>query len=157
MMGKKEKNWTFWLFLLFLLSLLALSWFRHSQRPEQMVRSGDWVTDFQAAKQLAQNQHKDLLVNFAGSDWCYWCKRLDAEVFSDDDFVASAQKDFVLVLIDFPSDKSGQPQSLQEQNQTLSWQYAIEGYPTVILMDKDGNPYARPGFREGGVKAYIAH
>jgi thioredoxin-related protein len=157
MMSEKGYNWTFWLFLLMLMGLLMMSWYRHSRRSEPMVHSGEWLTDFEAAKQLAQEQHKDLLVNFAGSDWCYWCKRLDAEVFSDYNFIASVQKDFVLVLIDFPADKSGQPQSLQEQNQKLAGQFAIEGYPTDILMDKDGNSYARTGYQEGGAKAYLAH
>ena len=41
-----------------------------------------WLTDLEAAKKLASSRGKDILIDFTGSDWCYWCMRLDKEVFS---------------------------------------------------------------------------
>ena len=40
-----------------------------------------WETDFAAARKQAREQKKDLLIDFTGSDWCGWCKRLKEEVF----------------------------------------------------------------------------
>jgi len=114
-----------------------------------------WMTDFEKAKQTARSQGKDLLINFAGSDWCYWCQRLDGEVFSRTDFLEKAGKDFVFVLVDFPNDTSGQSVQLQRQNEKLAEQFGIEYFPTVFLADADGKPYARTGYLEGGVKSYL--
>lgn len=118
---------------------------------------GLWLTDFEAAKVKAAAEGKDLLVDFTGSDWCYWCKKLDGEVFTKPGFVDEASKYFVFVKIDFPRDTSRQTRTLRAQNQRLERLYRVEGYPAVILMHPDGRPYAETGYREGGPDAYLAH
>ena len=42
----------------------------------------NWLTDFQQAQAAAKAGHKLLLLDFTGSDWCIWCRELEAEVFS---------------------------------------------------------------------------
>ncbi len=116
----------------------------------------EWVTDWDKAKQTAQQQNKDLLIDFSGSDWCGWCKRLDAEVFKKPEF-AAAGKDFVFVLIDFPSDKSKQSDELQAQNKKLAEEFKVKGFPTIFLTGSDGKPYAQTGYQEGGPAAYLEH
>lgn len=153
---KKRGNYAFWLFLVLLSVILAVSVYLGRRGPQKVVHP-EWQTDFEAAKQRASDQQKDLLINFAGSDWCYWCKRLDAEVMTDADFVVPAQESFIFVLIDFPADRSGQSQPLQEQNESLAEEFAVQGYPTVILADSKGIAYARTGYRQGGGKAYLEH
>ena len=118
---------------------------------------GVWMTDFEAAKAKAVEEGKDLLVDFSGSDWCYWCKRLDGEVFSKPGFVDKVSEDSVLVKIDFPNDKSRQSKQLQAQNDRLSRIYGIQGFPTVILMRPDGTAYAQTGYQEGGADTYVQH
>ena len=66
-----------------------------------------WMTDFEAAKQKAAAENKDLLVDFTGSDWCGWCIKLVDEVFKHDAFKQGAADNFVLVELDFPQDKHG--------------------------------------------------
>ena len=117
----------------------------------------EWMTDFEKAKQTAQAQGKDLMLNFAGSDWCYWCQRLDKEVFSKTSFLEKAGKDFVFVLVDFPNDTSGQSEQVQQQNEKLMEQFGVEGFPTVFLADAGGKSYVQTGYLEGGVKAYLEH
>jgi thioredoxin-related protein len=117
----------------------------------------EWITDFEKAKQTAQAQGKDLLIDFSGSDWCGWCIKLDKEVFSKEAFVHEAEKKFVLVLIDFPNDTSGQSQALQAQNERLSKQFSVEFFPTILLADSSGKPYATTGYQEGGPTAYLEH
>lgn len=116
-----------------------------------------WMTDFEAAKQKAAAEGKDLLIDFSGSDWCYWCKRLDSEVFSKSVFIEEAAKQFVFVMLDFPNDKSGQSSQLQAQNKRLAEQFGIRGYPTVILAKADGTQYAQTGYQEGGPDVYLTH
>ena len=60
------------------------------------------MSDFEAAKAKAKAENKLLLVDFTGSDWCVWCKKLKAEVFDQDTFQTAAPEQFVLVELDFP-------------------------------------------------------
>jgi len=67
------------------------------------AQAGDtWYGDFDLATAAAKKAGKDLFVDFTGSDWCGWCIRLHDEVFGHDEFVTGAQKDFILVSLDFP-------------------------------------------------------
>lgn len=115
-----------------------------------------WLTDWEKAKQTAAAQNKDLLIDFAGSDWCGWCKKLDAEVFKKPEF-APAADDFVFVLVDFPNDKSRQSAELQQQNEQLAKEFEVKYFPTVYLAGADGKPYAKTGYVDGGPKAYLEH
>lgn len=115
-----------------------------------------WVNDFEAAKKKAVVEKKDMLLFFSGSDWCHWCQKLDQEVFSQEKFAREAEKDFILVNIDFPRKKE-LAKSIKEQNQQLQKKYGIRGFPTVILTDATGIPYARTGYQQGGVDAYLVH
>ena len=114
-----------------------------------------WLTDLDAAKKQAAAEKKDILVDFTGSDWCGWCIRLKKEVFDQPEF-AEASKKFVLVEIDFPRGKK-QPPEVKAKNEALSKQYAIAGFPTILLLDAQGEVYAQTGYQEGGAKKYLEH
>lgn len=115
-----------------------------------------WVTDFEAAKAEAEKSGKDLLVDFTGSDWCGWCVKLNKEVFQHDEFKNGVKDTFVLVELDFPRKKEIDPE-LKKQNKALAEEYAVRGYPTILLCDASGRPYAKTGYRKGGPEAYVAH
>ncbi len=98
-----------------------------------------WSTDLDAAKQLAKKENKALLVEFTGSDWCPPCIMMRKNVFSKKEFVTKASENFVLVELDFPRGDT----ELAEKNQPLAEKYEIEGFPTVILMNPDGEEFTR--------------
>jgi len=114
-----------------------------------------WMTDFKAAQAKAKKENKALLVDFSGSDWCHICKILDKEVFSKKEFVTAAQKDFVLVELDFPR-VTKQNASLKKQNTALAKKYKIQAFPTVLLMNADGSVFKTTGYQKGGVKPYLS-
>jgi len=39
------------------------------------AKVGRWTMDLDAAKKLATDKQLPILLNFTGSDWCYWCKK----------------------------------------------------------------------------------
>ena len=120
--------------------------------------AGDlWVSDFEKAKQTAAAEGKDLLIDFTGSDWCGWCIKLRKEVFDLDAFKKAAPKSFVLVEIDFPQDKSKISKETQAQNAKLQTQFGIQGFPSIVLADAQGRPYAQTGYQPGGPEAYLPH
>ncbi|MEO0475154.1 MAG: thioredoxin family protein [Planctomycetota bacterium] len=116
-----------------------------------------WTHDYEAAKTQASDEGKDMLLDFTGSDWCGWCIKLVDEVFSKDEFKGYADKNLVLVEIDFPRDKSKLTEATIAQNNKLKDEFGIRGYPTIILADSKGRPYAKTGYQRGGPENYVAH
>ena len=116
-----------------------------------------WTSDFEAAQKQAADSKKDLLIDFTGSDWCGWCIKLNDEVFKHDAFKNGVKDTFVLVELDFPKDKSKISDEVRAQNEKLNEKYGIEGYPTILLTDADGRPYATTGYQKGGPEKYVAH
>jgi len=103
-----------------------------------------WMTDFEQAKSMAKEHKVPILIDFTGSDWCIWCKRLSNEVFEQKAFTDYAKKNLVLLKIDFPR-ALPQSDALKKQNRTMAQQYNIEGYPTIILVDANGKEINRTG------------
>lgn len=116
-----------------------------------------WSSDFAAAKKEAVESKKDILMNFTGSDWCGWCIKLNEEVFSKESYKTGTKDKFVPVEIDFPKDKSKLTEETNKQNEELGKKYGIEGYPTILLTDADGRPFAATGYKEGGPETYVKH
>lgn len=132
----------------------------HEQENENentTIANLEWMTDFEAAKKKAVAESKDLFLNFTGSDWCPWCDKLDSEVFSKKAFVEYAQKNFVFVELDFPNDKSKLSAETQQQNEKLRTEYGVQGFPTIVLTDKERVPFAQTGYVEGGAENYVEH
>lgn len=102
-----------------------------------------WTENVSTAKTSASDAKKDLLLEFTGSDWCPPCKMLKAKVFDSAHFMTEAPKGFVLVKLDFPRDKSHQTAAVIAQNTEMAEQYRVAAFPTVILADAKGRPYAQ--------------
>lgn len=115
-----------------------------------------WHDNVDEALKIARQENKTVLVNFTGSDWCIWCKRLNDEVFSKDEFAQYADKNLVLVKIDFPREKEQSPET-KFYNQQLAAQYRVEGYPTILLLRKDGSELGVTGYQPGGAPSYVQH
>lgn len=142
------------------LSISALSCGKknsENEEPSDPAFEEQWFSDFEAAKSKAKTEQKDLFIRFTGSDWCVWCSRLGRQVLQTKLFEEEAPKYFVLVVLDFPRDKSGLSQQTIQQNEKLYKEYSVPGFPTVILADSKGRAYARTGYRPGGPKKYLEH
>jgi len=114
-----------------------------------------WMTDYSKALEKAKAEKKMVLMDFTGSDWCGWCIKLDKEIFNQKQFQGYADKNLILLKLDFPQRKA-QSESEKKQNKALSDQYKIEGFPTVIVLDSEGKQIGQLGYREGGPSAFIA-
>lgn len=116
-----------------------------------------WLHDFEAAKARAKEENKPIFINFTGSDWCGWCIKLEKEVFNKEAFKKYAADNLVLVEVDFPKKKE-QSEEVIEQNEKLDKEFKIEGYPTLFLLDAEGEKLSEDvGYRKGGAEAYVKH
>jgi protein disulfide-isomerase len=122
----------------------------------QVFADTTWLTSVPDALAKAKREHKLVLLDFTGSDWCVWCKKLDADTFSQPLFAAYAGRNLELVEVDFPAQKP-QPDALKQANTALQSKYSVDGYPTLVLLDANGKLlWKQVGYVEGGPKALIA-
>lgn len=99
-----------------------------------------WLGDFNAAKTEAAQNHKLILINFSGSDWCGPCIRLRKEILESTAFENYASGHLVLVRADFPRQKKNQlPKEQVKLNEALADQYNPDGkFPFTLLVDEQG-------------------
>lgn len=119
----------------FLLTFLILcSTLVMSQTTGRKAENGlVWYTSLQEVHELSAKTNKPIFAFFTGSDWCGWCKRLQANVFVKPAFVEWASKNVILLELDFPRSKPVAPE-LGKQNAELQQALGVRGYPTVWLM-----------------------
>jgi protein disulfide-isomerase len=101
------------------------------------IHAAEWLTDLPKALEKAKTEKKQVLLDFTGSDWCPPCKALHKNVLTSKEFEDYADKNLVLVVVDFPRSKE-QTEELKTANKALSEKFKIEGYPTVILLNAEG-------------------
>lgn len=123
-----------------------------SPRPERS--SFAWRTDLAQAAADARQSQRHLLLNFSGSDWCGWCKCLDAEAFSQPAFQEFAAANLVCVLADFPR-RTKLDEALQAQNERLRRHFGVEGFPTLLLFSPAGELVGQLGYQPGGAAAFV--
>ena len=121
-----------------------------------LADDAQWMTSVPKALEQAKKDNKLVLLDFTGSDWCGWCKKLDAETFAKPAFTTYAKKNLVLVTVDFPAHKP-QTDDLKAANSALQEKYHVDGYPTLIALKSDGSvAWKQTGYLEGGPGAMIA-
>jgi thioredoxin-related protein len=117
--------------------------------------SGNWSDDYEAALKIAKSEKKLILADFSGSDWCYWCKKIDNEIFSQKEFVSGATNNFVLLLIDSPRNKLRLSEKARKENPALLKKYAIRYFPTVLILDSNGDIITEVPYQKDSVKSYL--
>jgi thioredoxin-related protein len=100
-----------------------------------------WMTNFDQAKEQATQGHKQILLNFSGSDWCAPCIKMKKDVFEQSVFQEYAANNLVLLQADFPRTKKKQlAPELKAQNEKLAELYNPEGnFPLTLLLDEQGH------------------
>jgi thioredoxin-related protein len=96
-----------------------------------------WRKDYNEARKEAAEKDKPLFLDFGTAD-CTWCKRLDADVFSDKDIIALMNEQFIPLRIDGNRDAR------------LVEALRIHSYPTLVFASPDGRIL---GTQEGYVDA----
>ena len=99
-----------------------------------------WLGDFNTAKKEAGQEHKLILINFSGSDWCGPCIRLRKEILESQVFENYATGHLILVRADFPRQKKNQLSKEQTKlNEALADKYNADGkFPFTLLVDETG-------------------
>jgi thiol:disulfide interchange protein len=123
---KESTTFSIYLFLFLLLSSISLSCSNSSQTSYSSSPI-KWETDYQTALQKAAQSNKPIVVDLY-ADWCHWCKRLDEDVWSDNDIVAFSKGQVYLKLNVQES----------EDGRRLVEKFKVRGYPTVLILNYRG-------------------
>jgi thioredoxin-related protein len=117
-------------------------------------KASEWSTDYEAALKQARETHRQILLDFTGSDWCSWCMRLDREILATPEFRRFADEHLVLVKIDFPMHKT-QSDAEKARNEELAAHFQVQGYPTLVLLNSDATLCGTLGYMRGGPEPFV--
>ena len=147
---------------IYIVCAMSLFSFRLSPAPimgsvKHAFESGLWTEDIDGSIQYAKQVRRPVLVLFTGSDWCYWCKKLDEDILSQSAFRERMRGRFILLYVDFPR-HSALPKDVSAKRNSLRQRFNINAYPTMVVL-KDGDEFAGQvrGFPRGATaEKYIS-
>ena len=115
-----------------------------------------WYDNLNEARRVAQRDGKHLLIDFTGSGWCVYCKRLHEEVFTKPAFHDAVMDSFVCVTLDFDEQLAARrDRPHPEQSDQLREALGIVGLPTVALMSTKGVVYDQLEYQQGGAAPFV--
>lgn len=125
-----------------LLSFLLVVAFATAQDNYEAGNEG-WLVNLDEAYALSKETGKPIMANFTGSDWCGWCRKLTADVFSKPGFKDWAEDNVILLELDFPRRKT-LPDDIRQQNSSLQQAFKVRGFPTVWVfnINKEDNQFS---------------
>ena len=89
------------------------------------------------AQQAARSGDAQILVVFAGSDWCRPCKQFKVSVLDDAGFRQNLSDELVVLYLDFPSKRRNQlPAEQTAHNERYAEKYNPQGlFPRLLIVD----------------------
>jgi len=115
-------------------------------------------TDKEEAISHAQKNETQILMVFAGSDWCRPCIQFKKEILLNDEFKTYANANLTVLYLDFPSKKKNQLSKIETtQNESLAEEFNKSGsFPKIILTDMNLSDPKEISFKNQSVQAFIS-
>jgi thioredoxin-related protein len=107
-------------------------------------RKAKWLTKMDRAKEEAKETGLPILVLFTGTTWCPYCIKLEKEVFAEKEFKDFANRNLVLLMLDFPAGGGG-----NRKDEELQKEFGVSGFPTYFLVNAAGDKLAKDGYHDG--------
>ncbi|MBX9668710.1 MAG: DUF255 domain-containing protein [Candidatus Obscuribacterales bacterium] len=96
------------------------------------VASISWQREFKRTLEIARTGRKWVLIDVY-TDTCYWCKRLDAEVYALPQIAGFVNKSFVCMKAN----------AEKGDGVEIAKKYGVEGYPCTLILDPSGKEKGR--------------
>lgn len=102
------------------------------------LNAGEWLTDFEAAKNESAKTKRPIFILFTNSERA---SGYDTKLFNTKRFRDYADQNLVLMKADFPNNTYRQSQALRKQNTTLRNTFKPPFLPWVFLLNAKGELY----------------
>ncbi|HTX17991.1 MAG TPA: thioredoxin fold domain-containing protein [Bacteroidota bacterium] len=119
----------------------------------------EWES-FNAGIEKAKAHHKKVLVDVY-TDWCGWCKKMDAAVYSDLSVKEYLGKNFVVIKMNAEGHGTLHYKGQDFTPAQLAAAFGVNGYPTTLFLKEDSEPITvLPGYVEApmflNILTYVA-
>jgi tetratricopeptide (TPR) repeat protein len=111
------------------LSAISLIVVRLSSTPSAIT----WERDYEKALQRAAAENKPIIADMF-TDWCTLCKQMDKETFAEPGLIKNMADDYVWLKLNTETEEDGI---------RLQKEFAILTYPTVLVLDSEGEELDR--------------
>jgi len=99
---------------------------------------------------LASKTNKKALIDVY-TDWCGWCKKMDADVYTDSSVIRYINETFVPIKINAESGNKHAIEGKEISEAELARAYGVRGYPTTVFTQPNGQMItAVPGYIKSG-------
>jgi len=107
-----------------------------------------WMSYEEAVKSSHKKKKKIFIDVY--TDWCGWCKKMDATTMKDPRIVAYMNQKFYAVKLNAESKKNSSYKGTVVTEQELAVRiFKANGYPTTLYLDESENMLINlPGYRE---------
>lgn len=99
-----------------------------------------WTNNYSQTLKYAASKKKWVLVDVY-TDWCHWCKRLDADVYAEPKAAKFINTSFICMKAN----------AEKGDGQMVAQKFAVRGFPCTLILTPDGklkgqiNGYSPPG------------
>ena len=92
---------------------------------------------FNEALTMAKKQDKKLILDIY-TDWCGWCKKMDADVYGKSDIKDLVEDDFIFYKLNAEGDEKITYMGKQYSAAELAALFEVTGYPTTVFIEPNG-------------------
>ncbi len=143
--------------LVFVLAASIVVSFTYDKKGDKPAEEIKWMSYDEATK-LSKKKKKKIFVDVY-TDWCGWCKKMDASTMKDPRVVGYMNKKFYAVKLNAESSKASAYKGTGVSERELATRiFKANGYPTTLYLDESENLLLNlSGYREAGELDKILH
>ncbi len=102
-----------------------------------VVNSSAQSSEFETALKTAKKQDKRVIVDVY-TDWCGWCKKMDADVYAKKKIKEIIKDNFVFVKLNAEGSSSINYMGTAYSESDLASLFQVTGYPTTVFLEPNG-------------------
>lgn len=112
----------------------------------------NWVRSYSDAVALSQSTSKPIAILFTGTGWCPACMKLERSVLTHPEFARAVGQRFVFLKAEFPD--YSESAVMASPYKPLLDRYGINSFPTIVVINANGQQLFTVNYREGGPQMY---
>ncbi len=107
----------------------------------------NWVS-IEEVEKLTKENPKKIFVDVY-TDWCGWCKRMDATTFTDAAVIDYVNENYYAVKLNAESKDNISLKGINTTGAELARSFRVSSYPTIVFIDEEfHNVTPVPGYRK---------